>query len=292
MISNSTVYVKFKIMIPVMFLALSLCLGVTKAFAKTEGDEVNVLNLEIRENIESEIINWNQNMGYIEISVDLKEINFNLFMNGRELDSENYSLNENKDKLYIHSSFLSNLDLGEYKIIINNLDQEEIVRKIFLNIDAEGTTSSSEVNTGDESKIPEGTETNSTKSTETKASSSKDENSSGKVSETTTENRPITTTENNPISTSKNIVSPVRPEFDKTSEYPKDEPKPEAKGGTVRDKLSANLNYGNSKTLSSSEKSTSPIASTGVGANILPILILVFALGSVLFYKKHRYEKY
>ena len=280
MIRNSTVYLKMKRTFPVFILALCLILRATTVFAKTETEDVNVLNLEISKDINSEIIKWNKSMGYIEVPVYLEGINFNILMDETELSSDNYSLNDSKSILYLHSSYLSNLDPGEYKIVIKNLDLEEILKAISLIIKEDQTISSSTANVSDESNSSESIETSNTTSSETEASSSKEEKSLEKV--------PDITNENNPIVTSKKIVSPVRPEFNKISESSEIKSEPKPNKSTVAKSLDANLNNENSKTSPSSEKSANAIASTGVGAISLPVSGLLFTLSSALIYKKHR----
>lgn len=298
MINKSTNLIKVRSLIATAFLVASCSLGAVNICAEEVTDKkVEVKELEIKEKTESKRLKWNAKMGYIELPVNLKDINFNVLINGEKLASDNYSLNENKTTLFIHSEYLASLKLGEYKFQINNLDQDKLISELAITIVEEDkkVTSSTSINNTVDSKetktsaSAEENEATSTKTQESEVTSSETQESKATITDPSNKDEAVSS-EDTTNQTSKKVVTPIRPEFDKVSENSDEEKKSDTQSniGRTNEQPKGNLTAENSIQESSNKKSASTIASTGVGFTSITASSLIFTLSGAIVSVKRK----
>lgn len=286
--NKSTKLIKARSLIATAFLVVSFSLGAVNIFAEGDTDEkVEVKELEIEGKTDSKVLKWNAKMGYIEIPLNLKDVNFNVLIDGGQLASDNYSLNENKTTLFIHSGYLASLKIGNYKLQVNNLDQDKVLKELMITIVEENnkiTTSTNEANTTEINKPK--TSASTEESTSTKPMIT--ENTS--VDTDTSDSDEVASSKGTTAQTSKKMVTPIRPEFNKENESLSAEKKPSVKSDKSRNKVQAhvNLTVENSNQESVNKKSASTIASTGVGFISFQASSLIFAVSATMISVKRK----
>lgn len=296
MINKSTKSTKVRSLIATAFLVVSFSLGAHNVFAEeSTAEKVEVEMLELEEKTESKVLKWNAKMGYIEIPLNLKDVNFNVLIDGEQLASDNYSLNENKTTLFIHPGYLASLKIGDYKLQIKNLDQEKLISELTISIVEEGNKITTPTSKNDtvESKEPK----TSASTKESKSTSAKPEiNENTSVDTNASDKDQAVSSENNTDHTSKKIVNPIRPEFNKDNESLSREKKNNAKSDTSGNngQVDAKLTAENSKKESGSQesankKSASTIASTGVGFASIQVSSLILVASAAINSVKRKF---